>query len=70
MEKTDLMRRLTKDGTRTFITRNKICEAVDKDRRTIAPLLDGLDKFRIPPENKEISYYIPDVVKRLEGCRV
>lgn len=70
MEKADLMRRLTKDGTRSFITRSKICEAVDKDRRTISPLLAGLDKFKIPPDSKEISYYIPDVVKRLEGCRI
>lgn len=70
MEKSDLMRRLTKDGKRSFITRSKICEAVDKDYRTLKPLLNGLEELRIPPESKEISYYIPDVVRRLEGCRI
>lgn len=70
MEKADLLRRLTKDGNKVFMTRNKICKAVGKDRRTIAPLLEGLDRFHIPPEAKEVSYYIPDVVKRLEGCRI
>ena len=69
MEKNDLTRRLTKDGERSFITKSKICAAVDKDPRTIAPLLDGLEKYRIPPESREVSYYIPDIVKRIMGCR-
>lgn len=66
----ELYRLITKNSQRVFITRAEVCRAVGKDKKTIAPLLAPLEKFRIPRESKEISYKAKDVYKALEACKI
>ena len=44
----ELYRLITKNSQRVFITRAEVCRAVGKDKKTIAPLLAPLEKFRRP----------------------
>lgn len=66
----DIYRLLTKNDTRVFITQAEACRALSKDRKTLAPIFAGLQKYRIPPESREVSYEAVEIYRKVKSCKV
>lgn len=72
MERREITRILSDNGKHSFITKQKACEKLNKDRKTVGWMFEDLPCFDFSEEKsgRTISYYIPDVVTKILSCEI